>query len=77
MQENIRKEIRTPNEKIKIAEVIFVDNIPQLLVRNKKKLDIISLNDIVSQMYGKPVTCKFNKDNLEFHICRNSERNVY
>lgn len=61
MKENIRKEIRTCNERIKIGEVIYIDKVPQILVRHNKKIDIITLDEIVSQLYGESVTFKNNK----------------
>ena len=53
-----RNEIRTTALRIKIAEVIFINGIPCALIKHSRKIDIITLNEFASQLYGKEVICE-------------------
>lgn len=58
MIHNNEKDIRTKNYKIKIGEIEYIDNAPHINVKKGKNRDIISLNDIASQLYGRNVVCE-------------------
>jgi len=53
-----QKEIRTVNARVKIGEVIIVNHQPMVVIKQGKKIDTISLNELASQLYGKEVVCK-------------------
>lgn len=50
-------EIRTRSKGVKVADKIVVDEKPMALVKNGKRVDVMSLDEFASQLYGCRVRC--------------------
>ena len=53
-----QRDIRTAKLKAKVGEIIYIENKPYALIKQGKKLDYISLDEIASQLYGREVICE-------------------
>ena len=53
-----QRDIRTAKLRAKVGEIIYIDNKPYALIKQGKKVDYISLDEIASQLYGREVICK-------------------
>ena len=54
----VQKDIRTAKLRAKVGEITYIDNKPYALIKQGKKIDYISLDEIASQLYGREVTCE-------------------
>ena len=53
-----QRDIRTVKLRAKVGEIIYIDNKPYALIKQGKKVDYISLDEIASQLYGREVICE-------------------
>ena len=53
-----QRDIRTAKLRAKVGEIIYIDNKPYALIKQGKKVDYISLDEIASQLYGRAVICE-------------------
>ena len=53
-----QRDIRTVKLKAKVGEIIYIENKSYALIKQGKKLDYISLDEIASQLYGREVICE-------------------
>lgn len=53
-----QNDIRTAKLRAKVGEIAYVDNMPYALIKQGKKYDLISLDEIASQLYGREVVCE-------------------
>ena len=54
----VQKDIRTAKLRAKVGEITYIDNKPYALIKQGKKIDYISLDEIASQLYGREVICE-------------------
>ena len=55
---NAQRDIRTAKLRAKVGEITYIDNKPYAAIKQGKKVDYISLDEIASQLYGREVTCE-------------------
>lgn len=58
MFQNAQNDIRTERLKAKVGEVAYIGNKPCAIIKQGKKIDWISLDEIASQLYGRKVICE-------------------
>lgn len=58
MIRNANNDIRTAKLKAKVGEITYVGDKPYAVIKQGKKVDYISLDEIASQLYGREVVCE-------------------
>ena len=53
-----QNDIGTERLKAKVGEVVYIGNKPYAIIKQGKKKDWISLDEIASQLYGRKVICE-------------------